>query len=300
MLELDACANNIILYYPYLNIYFWCFTKSNLIWSKVDHMSTIESNTSSIRCCSHGYLMNFLKLTFILYSWKQNHIKFYLSGYIKILILNTSSSLLLWNYFIHAIRVYFGHFSLTFYSFLLSLSLGCGTHLSDKIITWMTPQEISLSRISWESPTQMRGDNRVILWNPCLNFLVGLIDLLRSLTTTFPDWWSLSSFFSSCFLISFIIYSYFFNVAYLNPSAQLLKYFKGKHQCKVNKMWRNLGQDWHMLKQQSRDTMSQDKLIQVEQIKSEVVVWYEVVAVVEGGVKLNHIVCSTNMLCALS
>jgi hypothetical protein len=45
-----------------------------------------------------------------------------------------------------------------------------------------------------------------------------------------------------------------------------------------------------MLKQQSRDIMSQDKLIQVEQIKSEVVVWYEVVAVVEGGDKLNQTV----------
>jgi hypothetical protein len=35
-------------------------------------------------------------------------------------------------------------------------------------------------------------------------------------------------FFSACLLIFYIIYDYFFNIAYLNLLALLLKYFKGK------------------------------------------------------------------------
>jgi choline kinase len=59
---------------------------------------------------------------FSLYSWKQNHNKFSF----------------IWLYQ----NISFEHNSLFF---LLSLLLGCGTHLSDKIITWMTPQKITLS-----------------------------------------------------------------------------------------------------------------------------------------------------------
>jgi hypothetical protein len=123
--------------------------KSNSIWSKVDHMSIIEIDISSIRCNSHGHLMKSVKLTFKFLCMKSNHIKFHLSGCIKILVLNTTSSWLLGNIFIPAIRTYLRHFSLiSGYFSLISPFIsdnGCETHLSSKIIMRMIAQEISLS-----------------------------------------------------------------------------------------------------------------------------------------------------------
>jgi hypothetical protein len=123
--------------------------KSNSIWSKVDHVSTIESDISSIRCNSHGHLINSVKLTFKFLCMKSNHIKFYLSTCIKILVLNTASSWLLENLSIPAIRVYLRHFSwISRHFFWISPFIsdnGCETHLSGKIITRITTQETSLS-----------------------------------------------------------------------------------------------------------------------------------------------------------
>jgi hypothetical protein len=122
--------------------------KSNSIWSKVDHVSTIESDISSIRCCSHGHLMNSVKLTFKFLCMKSNHIKFYLSSCIIILVLNTTSSWLPENLYIPVIRVYLRYFSwISGYFSLISSFVSnneCEIHLSDKIITWMTAQETSL------------------------------------------------------------------------------------------------------------------------------------------------------------
>jgi hypothetical protein len=126
-----------ILFYIILSQISICdvIAKSNPILSKFDHVSTIESDISSMRCCSHGHLMNSVKLTFKFLCMKSNHIKFHLSGCIKILVLNKSSSLLPENLFIPTIRVYLGHFFLI--SFFISGN-GCGTHMSGKIITRMT------------------------------------------------------------------------------------------------------------------------------------------------------------------
>jgi hypothetical protein len=84
----------IILFYVVLSQISVCDTiaKSNSTRSNVDHVSTIETDISSIRCNSHGYLMNSVKLTLKFLCMKSNHIKFHLSGCIKILILNTASS----------------------------------------------------------------------------------------------------------------------------------------------------------------------------------------------------------------
>jgi hypothetical protein len=135
--------------------------KSNPIWSKVDHVSTIKTDISSIRCNTYGHLMNSMKLTFKFLCMKSNHIKSHLSGCIKILVLNTTSSWLPRNLYIPAIRVYLRHFSWIFgyFSWIPPFISGneCGTHLSGKIITRMTAQEISLSWVSWESSTQMMG-----------------------------------------------------------------------------------------------------------------------------------------------
>jgi hypothetical protein len=54
------------------------------------------------------------------------------------------------------------------------------------------------------------------------------MDLLRSMAVNSPDWWPLSVSISACLLISYIIYDYFFNIAYLNLLSPLLKYFKDK------------------------------------------------------------------------
>jgi hypothetical protein len=174
-------------------------SKSNSIWSKIDHESTITTDISSIRCSLYGHLMNSVKLIFKFLYMKSKYIKFHLSFYIKILVLNTTSSLLADNFSIPAIRVYLRHFSLI--SFFISGN-GCETHLLDKIITRMTAQETSLSPRSLEShPLKWRGDNMVfILCSPCLSSLVGLMDWFRSLTTTSPDWW----LFSLSLYISFL------------------------------------------------------------------------------------------------
>jgi hypothetical protein len=180
--------------------------KSNPIWSKFDHVSTIETDISSIRCSSHEHLMNSVKLTFKFLSMKSNHIKFYLSGCIKILVLNTSSSWLLGNLSIPAVRVYFRHFSwisehFSWISPFISDN-GCETHLSGKIITMMTAQETSLSPGSLESHLlKWWGYNRVFIsCDPCSTSLVGLMDWLRSLTTISPDWWPFSLSFIASFL----------------------------------------------------------------------------------------------------
>jgi hypothetical protein len=134
-LKLDTCANNIILCVLSQTFIYDVIAKSNPIWSKVDHVSTIKSDISSIRCCSYGHLMNSVKLTFKFLYMKSNHIKVHLSDCIKILVLNTAFSILPENLSIPAIKVYLGHFSLI--SFFISDN-GCGTHLSSKIITRMT------------------------------------------------------------------------------------------------------------------------------------------------------------------
>jgi hypothetical protein len=140
----------------------------------------------------------------------KSHWNFHVFIYIKILTLALTYFLLYWNFIVSSLRVYPRlYFGFLFSS--LSLSLGCGSHLSDKMITWMTSQEISLFWISWESSTRMRR-----WWwgiytpEPLLEFSYGITEFdpeFRTLTMTFPNWWPLLrpllSIFS--FLLLFII-----------------------------------------------------------------------------------------------
>jgi hypothetical protein len=181
-----------ILFYVVLSQIFVCdaIAISNSIWSKVDHVSTIETDISSIRCSSHGYLMNSVKLTFKFLCMKSNHIKFHLSGCIKILILNTISSWLLGNISIPTIRVYLRHLSWIYGHFSLISPFisdnGCETHLSGKIITRMTAQETSLSPESLESHLKFGSDlSRALKFGSDLSRLVALLSLLLCLLLMF-------------------------------------------------------------------------------------------------------------------
>jgi hypothetical protein len=157
----------------------------------------------------------------------KSHWDFYVFVCIKILTLVLTHFLLYWSFTISALRVYFG-FCFDFLFSPLSLSLGCGTYLSDKMITWMMPQEITLSPGSPEShPFEWARDNGVFIpLESCWNFHVGLMNLLQNLAVTFPDWWFPSITSRLTFFFYFII-DYYFQSCVFRLSYSALEIFQG-------------------------------------------------------------------------
>jgi hypothetical protein len=98
------------------------------------------------RCCSYWHMINFVRLTFSLCPWKQNHIEFlfaclYQNTGFETHHLPCRFGILL---FLH-LGFILGIF-LWFFIFSLSLSLGCETHLSEKkwLHGWHVRRSLSL------------------------------------------------------------------------------------------------------------------------------------------------------------
>jgi hypothetical protein len=153
-----------------------------------------------------------MRLFFSLCSWKQNHIEYsficlYQNTGFGHNIFLIALELLLFQHLGFILNIF-----LWLFVFSLSLSLGCVTHLSDKMITWIIRQEIYLSWISWESSLKWEGNNEVFIpLNYCLDFYLGLMNLVRSVGFWLRPFLTGGPFFILLCLssFSFIIYYYF-------------------------------------------------------------------------------------------
>jgi hypothetical protein len=194
----------------------WCFIMFNFIWSRVDYMSTLDSNIGLIRYCSHWHLINHVRLTFNSCSWKQNHIKIFIYLFVsKYWLLALVYSMLYWNFLVSTLRVYSG---LLFWFLIFSFV--------SVTRVWVPLSLLDLLRV-------IHSNGRVIvgflyLWTP-LEFSCGTNEFgpeFRALTTTFPDWWPLVlpplSIFS--FLLLFII---IFQCCMLKFLCSALEIFQG-------------------------------------------------------------------------
>jgi hypothetical protein len=121
------------------------------------------------------HLINFMRLTFSLCSWKQNHIEFLFIWLYQYIIFEHDLFLvaLEFSLFLH-LRFFLSIF-LWFLISSLSLSLGCGTHLLDKMITWLW---VYSPRSPERHPLKWGGDDEIFIpMNPAV-FLMYLTYVL--------------------------------------------------------------------------------------------------------------------------